>query len=133
MQTTTFFSAILASLAIPVSQALPTIQENSLFSIGDIVKNTHPEAYNAFMTSPLITLEGGVSRRQEVPVDSTPDPNRPSVIPPFVFVLQCDLAGFRGNCLSFGAAPGQCGKHKHANICAVECLTDQDGNKSQLR
>lgn len=111
MQTNTLVSAILASLVIPVSHALPTIQENSLFSIGDSVKSSHPEAYNAFMTSPLITLDGTVSRRQEVPDDSTPDPNRPIVTPPYIFVLQCDVAGFRGNCLSFGAAPGKCGKH----------------------
>lgn len=110
MQTNTLFSAVLASLAISISHALPTIQENSLFAIGDSVKTGHPEAYNAFMTSPLITFDGTVSRRQEVPDDSTPDPNRPIVTPPYIFVLQCDIAGFRGNCLSFGAAPGECGK-----------------------
>lgn len=109
MQTITFVSTIVASL-IPVSHALPAIQENTLFTIGDTVKTSHPEAYNAFMTSPLITLEGTVNRRQDVPADSTPDPNRPIVTPPYIFVLQCDLAGFRGNCLSFGAAPGDCGK-----------------------
>lgn len=110
MQTRAFVSAILVSLTAPISHALPTIQENSLFALGDSVKTIHPEAYNAFLTAPLITFDGTVSRRQEVPDDSTPDPNRPIVIPPAVFVLQCDIAGFRGNCLSFGAAPGKCGK-----------------------
>lgn len=110
MQTITLISAVLASLTVPITHALPTIQENSLFSIGDSVKTGHPEAYNAFMTSPLITFDGTVSRRQEVPDDSTPDPNRPIVTPPYIFVLQCDIAGFRGNCLSFGAPPGECGK-----------------------
>lgn len=110
MQTNTLVSALVASLAIPISHALPTIQENSLFAIGDSVKTSHPEAYNAFLTAPLITFDGTVSRRQEVPDDSTPDPNRPIVTPPYIFVLQCDIAGFRGNCLSFGAAPGKCGK-----------------------
>lgn len=110
MQTNTLISAVLALLALPMSHALPTIQENSLFAIGDTVKTSHPAAYNAFMTSPLITFDGTVSRRQEVPVDSTPDPNRPVVTPPYIFVLQCDIAGFRGNCLSFGAKPGECGK-----------------------
>lgn len=111
MQTITFISALVASLMFPACHALPTIQENTLFTIGETVKTSHPEAYNAFMTSPLITLEGTVSRRQDVPADSTPDPNRHIVTPPYIFVLQCDLAGFRGNCLSFGAAPGKCGKY----------------------
>lgn len=115
MQTITLVSVILASLAVPVSNALPTIQENSLFAIGDTVKTGHPEAYNAFLTAPLITFDGTVSRRQEVPDDSTPDPNRPVVTPPYIFVLQCDIAGFRGNCLSFGAAPGKCGEQCHAS------------------
>lgn len=110
MQTNTLISALVASLAISVSRALPTIQENSLFAIGDSVKTSHPEAYSAFLTAPLITFDGTVSRRQEVPDDSTPDPNRPIVTPPYIFVLQCDISGFRGNCLSFGAAPGKCGK-----------------------
>ncbi|KAG8169141.1 hypothetical protein KVR01_001890 [Diaporthe batatas] len=108
MQTTTFVSAIVASLIIHVSHAVPTILENTLFAIEHTVKTGHPEAYHALMTSPLITLEGSVSRRQEVSVDITPDPNRPIVTPPYIFVLQCDLAGFRGSCLSFGAPPGLC-------------------------
>lgn len=127
MQTTTFVSAILASL-IPISHSLPTIQENTLFTIGDTVKTTHPEAYNAFMTSPLITLEGTVSRRQDVPADSTPDPNRPIVTPPNIFVLQCDLAGFRGNCLSFGAAPGDCVNYSSFN--STQAFLDTYENKT---
>ncbi|KKY32396.1 hypothetical protein UCDDA912_g07651 [Diaporthe ampelina] len=115
MQTITLVSAILASLAVPISNALPTVQENSLFAIGDSVKTGHPEAYNAFLTAPLITFDGTVSRRQQVPSDSTPDPDRPIVTPSSIFVLQCDVAGFRGNCLSFGAEPGECVNYSSFN------------------
>lgn len=117
MQTNTLYSAMLASMAISLSKALPTIQENSLVPLGDPLKTSHPDAYNAFLTAPLITLDVAVARRQDVPADSTPDPNRPIVTPPYIFVLQCDLAGFRGSCLSFGAAPGDCGKKD--NGCRV--------------
>lgn len=54
-------------------------------------------------------LGRGGSRRQAVPDDATPDPNRNITTPENIFVLQCDLAGFRGDCLVFGAAPGKCG------------------------
>lgn len=130
MQSRTFFSVIMVSLAATLSHALPTIQENSLFAIGDSVKTIHPEAYNAFLTAPLITFDGTVSRRQEVPDDSTPDPDRPIVTPPYVFVLQCDVAGFRGNCLSFGAAPGKCGKQFHGStVGSFENSADKGGTK----
>ncbi|KAI7779113.1 hypothetical protein LA080_001368 [Diaporthe eres] len=128
MQTITLVSALVAWLAFPISHALPTIQENSLFAIGDSVKTSHPEAYNAFLTAPLITFDGTVSRRQEVPDDSTPDPNRPIVTPPYIFVLQCDIAGFRGNCLSFGAAPGKCVNYSSFN--SSQAFIDEYENKT---
>lgn len=52
---------------------------------------------------------GGSARRQAVPADGTPDPNRNITTPDNIFVLQCDLAGFQGDCLVFGAGPGKCG------------------------
>ncbi|POS79458.1 hypothetical protein DHEL01_v202162 [Diaporthe helianthi] len=102
MQTNTFVSAILASLTVSMSHAA-MIQENSLFSIGDTVKADHQDAWKAFMTSPLISLDESVTRRQDPPIDDTPNPFRPIVTPPFIFVLQCNLAGFRGRCLSLGS------------------------------
>ncbi|KAJ0119005.1 uncharacterized protein J7T55_013240 [Diaporthe amygdali] len=128
MQTNTFFSAALAALSISLSNALPTIQENSLVPLGDPLKTNHPEAYSAFLTAPLITFDTAVSRRQDVPADSTPDPNRPVVTPPYIFVLQCDIAGFRGNCLSFGAPPGECVNYSSFN--GTQAFLDEYENKT---
>lgn len=55
------------------------------------------DAYKAFLDSPVVLLTEANSKRQD------------SVIPDFVFVLQCTDDGFRGNCLVFGAPPGLCG------------------------
>ncbi|KAK8859593.1 hypothetical protein PGQ11_010327 [Apiospora arundinis] len=52
----------------------------------------------------LAKSEAASSRRAE----PEPDAGRPATTPEYVFVLQCTENGFRGDCLVFGAAPGQC-------------------------
>lgn len=70
---------------IPVANGVPVVA-------GDIFND--PAVPN-LLPSILLT-------RQE------PDPDRPATIPDYVFVVQCLDAGFRGDCLVFGAPPGTC-------------------------
>ncbi|TID03757.1 hypothetical protein CH35J_001867 [Colletotrichum higginsianum] len=103
-----FTSAVLASLAFQPAGAVPAPQENSVINLAAVVKADHPEAYAAFLKAPKITLDGAVWKRQAVPGDGNPDPDRPPVTPDNIFLLQCSDAGFLGECLSFGAPPGRC-------------------------
>ncbi|CAG8956816.1 hypothetical protein HYFRA_00011205 [Hymenoscyphus fraxineus] len=58
-----------------------------------------------------------------------PDPNRPIVTPALIFVLQCTDAGFRGNCIVFGARPGRCGKsHSLQESCSNADVLKVDYN-----
>lgn len=105
----------LASLAA----AVPTVIKASTVetfggSLSDSIKS-HPDAYAAFQQADVYNIlpNGQVSRRQAVPVDATPDPDRNVTTPENIFVLQCSDAGFRGECLVFGAAPGSCGMFSH--------------------
>lgn len=107
-------SALLASLVVSQANALATIIDNSIIPIDESVKQ-HADAFVAFLIAPLVTLSSteSITARQEVPEDATPDPNRPVVTPENIFVLQCSDAGFQGECLSFGAPPGDCGMIHH--------------------
>ncbi|WYZ33898.1 hypothetical protein EsH8_I_000174 [Colletotrichum jinshuiense] len=115
MHFTSLTSVVLASLAVQHTSALPTIQENTLITVADSVKADHPEAYAAFLSAPLIQLDLTTEKRQTVPEDGTPDPDRPVVTPDNIFVLQCSIAGFQGECLSFGAPPGRCVNYSSYN------------------
>ncbi|KAF6807444.1 hypothetical protein CSOJ01_08173 [Colletotrichum sojae] len=111
MHLTTLASFVLASSA--TAYALPTVQQNTLIPLVESLKASHPEAYAAFLTAPLINLDpasaGAAEKRQAVPGDGQPNGTRPIVTPENIFVLQCSDAGFRGECLSWGAPPGRCG------------------------
>lgn len=113
MQLTTLASLALASAA---AHALPTVQQNTLIPLAESLKTSHPEAYAAFLTAPMINLDPAsaeaAQKRQAVPGDGQPNGTRPIVTPENIFVLQCSDAGFRGECLSWGAPPGTCGKTK---------------------
>ncbi|KAK2045218.1 hypothetical protein LZ31DRAFT_541332 [Colletotrichum somersetense] len=61
-------------------------------------------AFDAFQHTQVVHASSGLASRQIV----EPDANRTVTTPPDVFVLQCTDAGFRGDCLVFGAPPGQC-------------------------
>lgn len=111
-----FTSAVLASLAFQPAGAVPAPQENSVINLAAVVKADHPEAYAAFLKAPKITLDGAVRKRQAVPGDGNPDPDRPPVTPDNIFLLQCSDAGFLGECLSFGAPPGRCGKKSDPDL-----------------
>lgn len=106
--------ATLTSLLSIASVAVAfTVSENSIIPLTVGLKNAHPEAFAAFMVAPIYDLGPKLSsKRQAVPVDATPDPNRTVVTPENVFVLQCSDAGFQGDCISWGAPPGDCGKWK---------------------
>ncbi|KXH61975.1 hypothetical protein CSAL01_00981 [Colletotrichum salicis] len=114
MQLTSLTSVVLASWAFQQAAALPEIQENTnIITVAQSVQEKHPEAFAAFQKSNLINLVATTEKRQEVPGDGNPDPNRPPVIPDNIFLLQCSEAGFLGECLSWGAPPGRCGKPHH--------------------
>lgn len=85
----------------------------------------HAEALDGFVRANVLNLvepapapapagaarRGFAGRRQAVPDDATPDPDRNVTTPENIFVLQCDTAGFQGECLVFGAKPGKCGMY----------------------
>ncbi|OHF04239.1 hypothetical protein CORC01_00578 [Colletotrichum orchidophilum] len=116
MQLLSFTSIVLASWAFQKTAALPEIQKNNnIIAVAQIVQQKHPEAYAAFQNSSLIILGATTQKRQEVPGDGNPDPNRPPVIPDNIFLLQCSEAGFLGECLSWGAPPGRCVNYSSFN------------------
>ncbi|TKW55056.1 hypothetical protein CTA1_13238 [Colletotrichum tanaceti] len=105
----TLTSAALASLAFqPASGAVPSSQENPSINLAAVEQAGHKAAYDAFQKAPKIVLGAAVSKRQAVPGDGVPDPDRPASTPENIFLLQCTEAGFLGDCLSFGAPPGRC-------------------------
>ncbi|KAL2879751.1 hypothetical protein SGCOL_004794 [Colletotrichum sp. CLE4] len=116
MQLISLTSVVLASWAIQQATALPEIQENTnIITVAQSVQEKHPEAFAAFQKSNLINLVATTEKRQEVPGDGNPDPNRPPVIPDNIFLLQCSEAGFLGECLSWGAPPGRCVNYSSFN------------------
>ncbi|KAF9877480.1 carboxylesterase [Colletotrichum karsti] len=131
MQFSTLTSLVVASAAISQAAALPTVQENSLIPLSDTLKTSHPEAYAAFMSAPFINLDSTNEKRQEVPVDGQPNSTRPIVTPKNIFVLQCSDAGFRGDCLSWGAPPGRCVNYSSFNK-TQEFLNQYDNQTSSL-
>lgn len=106
---------IAATFAAAVSAVPTVVPASSVEQFGgslDSVKDK-PDALAAFRAANVLNLlpDGTVGRRQAVPVDGTPDPDRNITTPENVFVLQCGTAGFRDTCLVFGAPPGKCGTY----------------------
>ncbi|GKT56028.1 hypothetical protein ColTof3_03367 [Colletotrichum tofieldiae] len=108
MQFTSLASIVLASLAFQHANGLPAPEDNGIIKIAAEVQSDHPDAYAAFLRAPKIILGSAAQKRQAVPGDGNPDPDRPPVTPENIFLLQCSDAGFLGECLSFGAPPGRC-------------------------
>ncbi|KAK1593426.1 uncharacterized protein LY79DRAFT_579261 [Colletotrichum navitas] len=96
----------MASLVLQLAMALPA--PKALIKVAPDVQSGHPEAYAVFMRAPRIILGDVARKRQAVPGDGNPDPNRAPITPDNIFVLQCPDAGFLGDCISFGAPPGRC-------------------------
>ncbi|TDZ39506.1 hypothetical protein CTRI78_v010558 [Colletotrichum trifolii] len=123
MQLTTLASVVVAAaaLALPLAGAVPTEKRSALVPLSDKflsdeLKDTHPDAYAVFLTTPFVKLDSaGKRRRQEVPEDGTPNGTRPITTPENIFVLQCSDAGFRGECLVWGAPPGRCVNYSSFN------------------
>ncbi|KAK2011905.1 hypothetical protein LZ32DRAFT_659203 [Colletotrichum eremochloae] len=97
MPLTAFISIVMASLVFQQANALPGPAKRSLIKIAPHVQSGHPEAYDAFLRAPSIVLGDVAQRRQSVPGDGKPDPNRPSITPDNIYVLQCRDAGFLGD------------------------------------
>lgn len=119
---------VLAAVALAsVAAAVPTVYQASTVesfgaSLSDDIK-ADAEVYDAFQRANVVNLADEVSeRRQAVPADGTPDPERNITTPENIFVLQCGGAGFLGECLVFGAAPGKCGRSSPC-VCVCVCLS----------
>ncbi|GJC82986.1 hypothetical protein ColLi_05824 [Colletotrichum liriopes] len=74
-------------------------------------------AFPKFLTTEVVSAVH-LEARQE----AEPDPNRNETNPDLVFLLQCTDAGFRGDCLVFGASPGDC----------VSYFNFQAGNSTEI-
>lgn len=111
-------SALVLALATAASATVFKASNVESFgaSLADAVV-ADPDAYDGFARADVLNIfdevaargAPGRGRRQAVPVDATPDPDRNVTTPENIFVLQCDIAGFQGDCLVFGAGPGKCG------------------------
>ncbi|KAK2061751.1 hypothetical protein LY76DRAFT_643762 [Colletotrichum caudatum] len=99
-------SMAMASLAFQQASALPA--PDVLIKVAPEVQSGHPEAYAVFLRAPKLVLGDVAQKRQAVPGDGNPNPDRPPITPGNIFVLQCPDAGFLGDCISFGAPPGRC-------------------------
>ena len=80
----------------------------STFALKESVINS--AAYKPFQNADTVMFDGrgGSRRRTNAERPETPPANRNATVPEYVFTLMCDQDGFRGNCLVFGARPGQC-------------------------
>ncbi|KAK7444959.1 hypothetical protein Landi51_08317 [Colletotrichum acutatum] len=133
MQLISLTSVVLASWAFQQAAALPEIQENTnIITVAQSVQEKHPEAFAAFQKSNLINLVATNEKRQAVPGDGNPDPNRPPVIPENIFLLQCSEAGFLGECLSWGAPPGRCESHlvNYSSFNKTQAFLDKYENQT---
>jgi hypothetical protein len=99
--------ALLVAIAAGSSVAAAPSPNKVNIPLAESVMNS--AAFEVFNNKdvPVLTVKKASKRAGG---DPEPDPNRPAVTPDYVFVLQCLEAGFRGDCLVFGAPPGQCGK-----------------------
>ncbi|WQF83306.1 hypothetical protein CDEST_08320 [Colletotrichum destructivum] len=77
-------------------------------------------AYGRFLDTEVVSAVS-LHARHEGP-EPEPDANRTVVTPENIFVLQCTEPGFRGDCLVFGATPGDC----------VSYFDYQSGNSTQI-
>ncbi|KAK2062929.1 hypothetical protein LY76DRAFT_588889 [Colletotrichum caudatum] len=82
-------------------------------------------AFDPFQHTSVVKASSGLASRQ-IP---EPDPNRNATTPPFVYTLQCTQAGFRGDCLVFGAPPGQCVSYFDFNGDNSTDISDRFNNK----
>ncbi|WYZ39086.1 hypothetical protein EsH8_III_001000 [Colletotrichum jinshuiense] len=72
-----------------------------------------------------VKLATKLDARQE----GEPDPNRNETNPEYVFVLQCTDPGFRGDCLVFGASPGDCVSYFNFQAANSTELSDRFNDK----
>ncbi|CAG8977543.1 hypothetical protein HYALB_00008724 [Hymenoscyphus albidus] len=108
--------AIMASPTKEMVQKRSTVYTDKINVAEKLTGRPGSDLFNDQRVPNFVATELG--KRQE---NNTfePDPNRPIVTPPLIFVLQCTDAGFRGNCIVFGARPGRCGKsHSSQESCS---------------
>ncbi|KAK2030292.1 hypothetical protein LX32DRAFT_651709 [Colletotrichum zoysiae] len=84
-------------------------------------------AFDAFQHAQVVQAGPGLASR-EIP---EPNPDRNVTTPDNIFVVQCTGAGFRGDCLVFGAAPGECVTYSdfdHGNSTSISDRFDDKVN-----
>ncbi|KAK1726096.1 hypothetical protein CaCOL14_003795 [Colletotrichum acutatum] len=101
-----FTTLVLAATAVSAAAvSKPLVQRNTgsdlNIKIGNDIVNS--AAYEKFLNTEVLAPKKLQTRQ-----DGEPDPNRNETNPETIFVLQCTDAGFRGDCLVFGASPGDC-------------------------
>lgn len=84
-----------------------TAADGTKFSLKENVINS--AAYKPFQNSDTVMFDGHRAQRRTSDRPENPPANRNATVPDYVFTLMCDQDGFRGNCLVFGAKPGECG------------------------
>ncbi|KAK2780404.1 hypothetical protein CKAH01_00348 [Colletotrichum kahawae] len=91
-------------MSAAVKQPQPLEQRNTGSDLKYAGSVMNSAAFDVFKNTEVKVAPNVLNSRQE----AEPDPNRNETNPDVVFLLQCTDAGFRGDCLVFGAAPGSC-------------------------
>ncbi|KAI8941673.1 hypothetical protein NX059_002885 [Plenodomus lindquistii] len=115
-----------ATLATGVMSAaiLPQInQRDTGIKLGNKIANS--AAARPFGDIDVVYPVNNLKRRQ-----TEPDPNRNETTPEFIFVLQCVDGGFRGDCLVFGAPPGDCVSYYNFQAANSTEISDRFNNKT---
>jgi hypothetical protein len=98
-------ATLLPFLPLALTFSSPSTYDSEAIPLHSSVINS--AAYSAFRTHLTLAL----SLNLIIGRDDEPDPDRNTTLQDgLVFVVQCVDAGFRGDCLVFGAPPGDCGK-----------------------
>ncbi|KAK1990208.1 hypothetical protein LX36DRAFT_676049 [Colletotrichum falcatum] len=90
-----------------VNNVVTDANTGASFKLNNNVVNS--AAYAPFGNVPVVypVNKAAIDARDQ-PTEPEPNPDRPDVTPDYVYVLQCDDSGFRGDCLVFGSPPGEC-------------------------
>ncbi|KAF9772181.1 hypothetical protein IL306_010128 [Fusarium sp. DS 682] len=95
-----------ASTAFALLVAAATGAQAANIELVGKVKNSAAKV--PFEKSKTFVWESSKNKR-DTPTVYEPDPNRNYTLEDgYVFVLQCTTPGFRPECISFGAKPGEC-------------------------
>ncbi|KAK1655836.1 hypothetical protein BDP81DRAFT_486936 [Colletotrichum phormii] len=122
-----FTTLVLAANAVTAAVvSKPLVQRNTgsdlNIKIGKDIVNS--AAYEKFLSSEVLSPKQLQTRQ-----DGEPDPNRNETNPNIIFVLQCTDAGFRGDCLVFGASPGYCVSYFNFQDANSTAVSDRFNNQ----